>query len=350
MTTRTADRKSDGKGRSFHLWRIRSIVLAVVLLISYFSFSTPPQARAASLSPIGWTNSYYLDSAMANMNKGDLQKTFSAWGTAEAENDNAIAASRGGCTNGQYTMYVMIDYGQPFSTYISTFGTAPDQSWSQAQNIALAYAKSWYSASYSCFRLHLAMGVNNQVCLNWASTNNTDPCVSTAGNALAQAVESANATLASLGSSWQVDISGGIDAESDAGFGSYSTTLGFVNAYNAKINTYTTKYQLYDFGDATHSCNLDWSCDPSSRVYNIAWSIGYDYPFPEAYSTGQNSNWLGVSQYSSRTSNPIQYSIVMLDASQAYCSDTACWQDFANKNGTWIQGGVLAGSAQLPLG
>ena len=105
---------------------------------------------------------------------------------------------------------------------------------------------------------------------------------------------------------------------------------------------------MYDFGDATHSCNLDWGCNPTGLVYNIAWNIGYDYPFPEAYSYGQNSNWQQVSQYSS--SNPIRYRVVMLDAYQGNSADAAEWQDFVNKNGAWVEGGVLAGSAQLPLG
>jgi hypothetical protein len=329
-------------------WRIWSIALVAAFLLSYCALSAPPPARAASLETIGLTSSYYIDAAMASMNGGNLDTTFSQLGTAEANRDNSAAAARGACTNGQYTIYAIIDMGQPFSDHVYTWaGSNP--SWGSVELIALSYAKSWYNTSYNCFRMHLTIGVNNQVCYNWSSTNNTDPCVTGAGNALAQYVEAANSNLASSGDSWQIDVSGGVDAETDAGWGSYSTTLGFINAYTAKINTYAAKYQLYDFGDATHSCSLDWSCDPTGQVYNIAWNIGYDYPFPEAYSTGQNSQWLEVSQYSS--SNPIRYRAALMDDSQTWCTTVyACWQDFAVKNGAWIEGGVLAGSGQEPLG
>jgi len=332
---------------SSHIWRTGLLALAAALLISYFNFSAPLSARAATLEPVGETTSYYVDSAMYNRNNGNLPLTFSQNGTSEANRDNG--AIPGPCSNGQYLIYAIIDFGQPFSTYVGPWGGVPNQSWSQVENIALAYAHSWYNTSYNCFRMHLVIGVNNNVCLNWASHPNYDPCVAAAATSQAAYVEAANSSLAASGESWQIDVSGGLDAESDPGFGSYSTTLGFANAYNAKINTYSTKYQLYDFGDATHSCNLDWYCDPTSQVYNIAWNIGYDYPFPEAYSTGQNSNWQEVSHYSS--SNPIQYSVALMDANQTWCPSTYyCWQDFLNKNGPWVSGGVLAGSEQLPLG
>lgn len=344
-------RKSERGPRSSHAWRVGFFALSVALLLAFISFSAAPPARAAGLSPIGWTTSYYVDAAQAS--KGDLRTVFAQWATAEATSDNQVATAHGGCTNGEYTVYVVIDFGQPTSSNILTWGAGP-QTWSQAVQITLAYANAWYNASYNCFRMHLVLGVNNDVCFHWATYPNTDPCVPAAGQQMAQSVESANGSLASAGESWQVDISGGIDIESDGvnsqgqGFGSYSTSLGFVNAYTAALKNYTTKYQLYDFGDASHACQLDWGCDPTGLIYNIAWNVGYDYPFPEAYSAGQNTQWQEVSRYSSR--NPIQYRVTMLDASQGNSADYAEWQDFLNKNGAWTEGGVLAGSAQLPLG
>lgn len=347
MTAHPSLQRSKMLSGSPHSWRTISIALITALLLSYFTFATPPRASAASLSGVGLTSSYYFDSALANMNNGNLNTTFAQLGTAEANRDNSAAAAHGACSSGQYIIYAILDMGQPFSDHLYTWaGSTP--SWSTAELLAVSYAKSWYSTSYNCFRLHLVFGVNGQPCTSWASTNNTDPCVRSAGNALASYVEAANTNLASAGESWQIDVSGGIDAETDSGWASYSTTLAFVNAYNSQIGSYTTQYQLYDFGDATHSCSLDWYCDPTSQVYNIAWNIGYDYPFPEAYSTGQNSNWLEVSQYS--TSNPIHYRAALMDNSQAWCTTVyACWQDFANKNGAWVEGGTLAGSGQVPL-
>lgn len=346
MTTHPAVQRSNSKSHSSQIWRLGLVALVATLLVSYAHFSAP-RASAASLQTVGETNSYYVDNAMYNLGGGNLYTAASVDGTNEANHDNGSIPSA--CSNGQYTVYTIIDFGQPLGSTIQPWINIPALNWSQVGGITLAYANSWFNTSFNCFRLHLVIGMNNDVCLNWGSTHNTDPCVATSATSLATTVEAANSSLASSGESWQIDVSGGLDAETDKGFGSYSTTLGFVNAYTTKVNTYTTKYQLYDFGDATHSCNLDWSCpDPTGQIYNIAWNIGYDYPFPEAYSFGQNSNWQEVSGYSS--SNPIRYRVALMDGSSSFCPSTgACWQDFLNKNGYRLESSVLAGSIQQPM-
>ena len=155
-------------------WYFRpiSIVIIAVTLLTVQYFSTARPAHAATLEPLT-TNSYYLDDRLYNM-AVNINLTMTLLGEADALQENQ--SIHGSCYAGEYPVYVILAYGQPFNYNINNYHQVTN-TWYDAEILANNYAQGWYSNSFNCFRLHFVIGVNNNVCANWQSTNNTDPCV-----------------------------------------------------------------------------------------------------------------------------------------------------------------------------
>lgn len=345
----------------------RAKALLLILALAFAGFvnvQLAPKALAApALAPFT-TRSYYVD---YNFNVKDTNGNYCpecyalGLGEADAQAENNELVQRGlHCTQAEYIDYTILDFGSPRSTYTGTFTghTIPyGTSQGDVANIVADYATGWYTYSYNCFILDLIVGVSNSyICGN---AYETQPCDGQAGNALANDVNNVNIIMANVGYAWQILGKGGFDAEaywdSVDTFGSYASTNDFAQGYNQYLFNNGKSWNLYDFGAAGSTCSgpdADWCTNGelAAHVYNIAWGIGYDEPFPEAYNT--NAGWQSVDSYSSSggaSQGHIQYSTVMLDGSQSNSADCTDWNDFVSQNAGYIPNSPFYASVQQPL-
>jgi hypothetical protein len=340
---------------------MRRSLLALILVVALavmtwanFRFSGTAHAAplTTSLSPVV-TNSYYVDSNWyANTNPDSYA---SKLGASDALGENQTLVNKGiHCTKGEYLIYTILDFGSPRDGNIYNwagatidYGGGPNQVWTIVED----YANSWYANSYNCFTLNLLIGVNNSsIC---GSNDTMASCDQAAGFDLATAVEEVNYDLATAGEGWQITSKGAIDAEGWYDppydyFGSYGSASNFADGFDNYDVKNGVAWNLYDFGDAQSNCyeyTKDWCEGPGvyGNVYQLAWGIGYDEPFPEAYSSTHNGWWAQVSSYSNKgNQGRIQYYVVMLSSS----GDTSDWQNFINQNAGYIPYSLFDGSVQ----
>lgn len=345
--------------------RFQALLLVAAMIIAGFaSVQFASHASAApALAPFT-TRSYYVDLNFTS-DGGCLSCYANNLGASDAQAENNELVKHGiTCSKAEYIAYTILDFGSPRSTYTGTW-TGHSVSWGnsldEVANIAENYASSWYIYSYNCFILDLIIGVSNSyICGNEYASS---PCDGQVGNALANDVNTLNNSMAKAGDAWQILGKGGLDAEAyyepngPDSFGSYAATNGLVTGYNNYLFTNGKSWNLYDFGAAGSDCWTtgsdpinDWCEGPglAAHVYDVAWGDGYDEAFPEAYTSGLNSEWQAVDSYSSSSGSqgPIQYSVVMLSGNQSNATNCSEWNDFVSKNAGYIPNSPFYASFQ----
>lgn len=350
----------------------RALVLIVALALAGFvNLQTAGSASAkanvnAPRAPFV-ARSYYVDSnflSVRDVNGNVCPNCYAdQLGRSDAQAENNLISQQGmHCQQAQWIVYTVLDFGSPRDGYAETFSGQTmswGDGWGNIASITQSYANGWYMYSYNCFVLDLLIGVSNSyICGNLYESQ---PCDGTAGGELANDVNTLNNDLASINESWQILGKGGFDAEAYYGsgdlFGSYAATRDLAQGYNNYLFNNHVGWNLYDFGDAGSNCNgpvADW-CNSgpglAGNVYTIAWGMGYDEAFPEAYFSG--SNWTGVNSYSSSgqaNQGPIQYNVVMLDGSQSQSSECNEWQTWIQQDANYIPNSPFYGSVQQPMG
>jgi hypothetical protein len=294
--------------------------------------------RYGSNVPV-FTYSYYINPMMysyGNINLNELKSL----GKEDATQENTSLQNQGiHCQQGQYLIDAVIDFGSPQSNYVNNwaggniyYGSAS----TQIAGVLLSYANGWYQNSYNCFYLRIIAGVNNNgICGN---LNTNQPCDEDSGISLAKSVNEANQQLSSLNEAWQITACGGDDAES--GFGYYTPTYDYMYGYNYYLQQNSLGWNLYDFGDASYDSPYysDWATNGSfsEHVYTLAWGLGYDDPFPEAYTKADSQTWYNVaSQNAKGSQGAIQFAPMMVDAN---CYNNYWWTSPT----TEVNGGLVA--------
>lgn len=340
---------------------LASVLMFTLAMLGATFFSTSAvQAIPYTSSPAPFiTNSYYVDINFYRNTNPNSYASVLGQSDALAEN-NALVSKGLHCTKGEYMAYTIIDFGSPKNGYVYNWAGNNinyGDGWGQVSSIAQSYANSWYIYSYNCFVLDIQIGVNNSfIC---GSLYVAQPCDGEAGSDLAADVTLLNNDLASINESWQVLGKGAIDAEGfyDPShgdyFGSYTASLDLAQGYNTYVMNNYVGWNLYDFGAAGSNCNgptADWCTNLAGNVYTLAWGLGYDEPFPQAYNSSLNAQWQVVNSYSnSGNQGRIQYNTALLDGTQSAPTQNANWQDFITKNASYIPDNPFYGSAQQPV-
>jgi len=174
--------------------------------------------------------------------------------------------------------------------------------------------------------LHLVIGTSN--CTNGGSLC-TNPSQDTNvsyqhGVYWALMLNSLNSYLANSNYSYQIVVSGGIDAELN--WNTQVNTRNWVNGYSA-----TTSLYLYDFGAC--ECSLGYNPNylmPNGWTYEDVWYVSFgnpnSFPAPEIYNTtGANaSQWQGVSHYGAVAHHAAVYFPGVLTESGACSQVSSC--------------------------
>jgi hypothetical protein len=350
------------------------MLIAACALVALVSLPTFSRAKAAPLTasraPFA-TESYYVDynfySVIGSNGKPCVMCYAIGLGERDAQAENNEIAQQGlHCQQAEWIAYTIIDFGSPQNGYINNwagysinYGNSGDE----VANIAASYATGWYTYSYNCFILDLIIGVNNSYICGNAYAN--QPCDGQAGGGLANDANTVNQDMSAFGYAWQILGKAGIDAEaywdSQDTFGSYAATNDFATGYTNYLSSHGVGWNLYDFGAAGSNCTYsnhnpawDWcwggNGSLAANVYWIAWGLGWDEPFPEAYNSGLSSQWEAVNSYSnSGNQGRIQYSTVMLDGSQSNSSNCSNWSTFISDNGGYIPSSSFYATVQQPL-
>lgn len=226
------------------------------------------------------------------------------WAYAKGQEAGQQAVS---VTGTQYS-YTILDFGQPWMTGTSTYGTWPPD-WQTARFLSVTSIRSaaiWFAYGYtigtwnggsggdSSSQLYMLIGTNN--------SNDSSGYVTYAhGVAWSQLVQNIGADLHTYGYDTQAHVYGASDIE--LGYSSVSTAKAWVNGYNS---VWQSPYYYFDYGDAggcpqsgttgtPGSCNNSWTQDD---VNYVAYEAGA-YPLPEIYATsGANAKqWQQLSLY-----------------------------------------------------
>jgi len=252
--------------------RVRSrlvLVGAMILvapLVGVFEFATP----AGATPPKPPTDeSYYVNSS----------STTSAYnvGCAQGSADK---------TSGSGSM-AFLDFGGQNSTGTNTAFGGITLTYSQIENISLAFAQGYYfctGTSDTSTQLELVVGTNN----------NLDNG-STYGTAWGNVTSTTTTKVYNAGLNTQVGVWGGDDME--PGFGSQSATESWASSFSGTSNEYVD-YGSADgcqlTGGANGTCNNSWTI---AGEYDLAYGQVYGQSVPEIVSTATANEWANISEY-----------------------------------------------------
>ncbi len=252
----------------------------------------PAKSAACAPQKVLYSHSWYIThpDEMASLGQQDAH-----WLNQES--------AKSGCRGSFLTI---LDFGHPSTKYsgnaspldnyaMSLYGH--QSTYRQVEQFAERYLDAWHAAANRCPQLRLALGTSNYAeCVAAVGACS----VSTAGQQWDAVVHDVMGYVTAKGYSHQVtDVWVADDLEGS--WDPWPTTLTFLHGVQAQERTYTTHAHLVDYGDAdagacsevTGACNQPWSTED---VYAAAWSVGWDLPLPEIYSTGTSHRWETVTR------------------------------------------------------
>ncbi len=288
-------RRSLRRGRS-HRVAARAAIAVLVAGAGTFAVSGLSAGPVAAASPPPYTHSYYIETTSTS--------TMRTLGASEGSFD-----SGDGCRN----VTNILDFGQVgYEASSSGYGGYGAYNFDSGANypfvgdgaigaLVNSYAYGWYHAVGSCPHLELAVAVNNYHECPFGGACS----ISQAGSWWGSLISNIRSYLASAGESGKITVRAADDAE--AGWDCYATssnvqvTGAFLSGYNSNN---PSSADLLDFGDAAvgSSCGyvsstgsyLSGPAWSETQVYDAAYGQTADYPFPEAYYSGQISDWYDV--------------------------------------------------------
>ena len=272
------------------------------LIVAFVFVKQSQSAFALQAQPITVTSWY------VHVGNTESDGALTTW----AYNEGLAVGNQALHTTGTQFSYSILDFGQPWMTGTSTYGTwPPDAATARFQSTtSIRSAATWFAYGYiiatwnggsggaTSSQFYMLIGTNNY-------KDSTGYVTYNHGVAWSQLVQNIGADLHSYGYDTQVHVYGASDIELHwpGATASASTAKAWVNGYNS---VWKSPYYYFDYGDAngcpqsgtTHTpgnCYTGWTQDD---VNYVAYESGA-YPLPEIYSSagGDAKEWQQLSLY-----------------------------------------------------